>query len=142
MTVGIGTHSWKIPCRWVQPNRTIVLVRDVIHDPRHELVLLVLAGDQHVVIPPMRRCDHGPPLLGCHTVVHPHLHVVDDFVDLGVGQDVNAINWLIRPLLGPKHDLHGHRLHPTDECFITRGLGLRPIHQESLGTPRLTRGGH
>ena len=44
--------------------------------------------------------------------------------------------------LGLKHDLHGHRLHPTDECFITRGLGLRPIHQESLGTPRLTRGGH
>ena len=60
----------------------------------------------------------------------------------GVGQDANAINWLIRPLLGLEHDPHGHRLNPTDEGFITSGLGLRPIHQESLGTPRLTRGGH
>ena len=90
----------------------------------------------------MRRCDLGPPLHGCHTVVHSHPHVVDDVVDLGVGQDVNAINRLIRPLLGLKHDLHGHPLPPTDECFITRGLGLRPIHQESLGTQRLTQGGH
>ena len=52
------------------------------------------------------------------------------------------IYWLIHPLLGLKHDPHGHRPNPTDECFITRELGLRSIHQESLGTPRLTRGGH
>ena len=63
-------------------------------------------------------------------------------VYLCAGQYVNAIHWLIRPLLGLKHEAHGHRLNPTDECFITRGLGLRPIHKESLGTPRLTRGGH
>ena len=75
-------------------------------------------------------------------IMHPHPHVVDDVVDLGVGQDVNPISRLIHPLLGLNHDLHGHCLHATDECFITRGLGLRPIHQESLGTPRLTRGGH
>ena len=41
-------------------------------------------------------------------------------VDLGVGQDVNAIHWLVRPLLRLKHDPHGYRLNPTDICFITR----------------------